>query len=100
MSDKKDFDKFNEKVKEINEQSDCLIAIVQKGNKTIITVKGDVFDISNLYRKAFEKDDDFFQITDASVFAWKSLDDFRKKEPSEQLESIADELKKLKDLLN
>lgn len=33
MSDKKDSDKFNEKVKEINEQSDCLIAIVQKGNK-------------------------------------------------------------------
>lgn len=77
MSD--NFDKFSEKVKEINEQSDCLIAIVQKGNKTIITVKGDVYDIHHLFRKAFEKDDEFFQITDASVSVWKILDDFRKK---------------------
>lgn len=94
------FNELSEKVKEINEQSDCLIAIVKKGNKTIFTVKGDVSDISNLFRLGFEKDDEFFHITDASVSAWKSLDDFRKKEPSEQLETIADELKKLKDLLN
>lgn len=92
--------KYGKVIDEIMENSKTCVMLVNEGEYSVISVKGDAFDLGNMLKKLFDEKPEAFRVIRASVKAYESLQEFEKKTPEEQLEELGEAIKNLGRVLN